>query len=105
MYSHCFAYHVCLLYYRVCLIWCAATGMAIDENRLGSMDAAAGAVAVAAAEASDALAGENGDGDEDEEESEADRAAAEAQRVAEQYSRHSWELLVRLFVRCCGDDG
>jgi hypothetical protein len=27
--------------------------MAIDENRLGAMDAAAGAVAVAAAEASD----------------------------------------------------
>lgn len=30
----------------------AATGMAIDENRLGAMDASAGAVAVAAAEAS-----------------------------------------------------
>ncbi len=78
----------------------SATGMAIDENRLGAMDAAAGAVAVAAAEANDALAGENGD-DEQEEESEADKAAAEAQRVAEQYSRHSWELLVRR--RVCHD--
>lgn len=42
-----------------------------------------------------ATSGDDG-GDEADEESEADRAAAEAQRVAEQYSRHSWELLVRI---------
>jgi hypothetical protein len=81
-----------------------ATGMAIDENRLGLVDAAAGAVAVAAAEQAKAasmaaesaekgvMAGINIAGKEDEDEN---ITPVSIERLSDKYSRHSWELLAR----------